>query len=438
MKKSMISMIVAMLWMGTATAAVVQTVHLKNGTTLNGYIQQQDRNDNITFRSESAVICISGKDATTTDRVYRLSELDKKWVEWAEEHDAFAGTGDARTLTLNEIIFNNRSNPVVEEGDTVALSDEEEDYFNNSFAQQHSTVVMVKVLEKGSTIKYLELTPNTYTFNWNDVESIKAERRKKTALSGIDLVYQLKSGQEVRGQYAGESYSTLSLYSDGGVVETFDIDKVNKCFYKPINPNQTIFEQSELLDVVRTKTGSTFRGVIVERNYTSGGKYLVIQQASGSSQILKFADVQSYSKEDNPDFAPRFDILLKPGEVVINRTATDSVKVTKKGSTLVLDSINHGVVVKKEGEVTKVVVEYSNPQRLSSEHLILVKLDKTLVKKQPIYSFSTDIYEMKKFPAVSTETSINNTTKIEYNIAGQGVFALYDQQTRQAMPFIVK
>lgn len=416
-------------------AVVVQTVYLKNGSVLNGYIQQQDKSDNITFRSESATICVNGKNATTTERVYKISELDKKWIDWAEKNDAFVGTGDARTLTLNEIVFN-KSNSV--ENDSVMAAPSESSYFQNDFDIRHSTVVKVKVLEKGITIKYLELTPNTYTFNWNDIETIKAERRSKTALSGIDRIYQLKNGQEVRGQYAGESYNTLSLYTSGGVVETFDIDNVTKYFYKGINPNQNIFEQSPLVDIVRTKNSGTYRGIIVERNFTDGNNYLVIQQQTGSSQMLKFADVAEYSEEENSSYAPMFDILLKNGEVVINRVATDSVGVTKKGTTLVLDSINMKVVVPKDGASTKVAVEYYNPQHLSSEHLMMVKIDKTIVKKKAVYSFSTDIYDMKKYNPTNVETSVNNTTKVEYNLPGQGVYAIYDQETKKAMPFIIK
>jgi len=417
-------------------ATVVQKVYLKNGTVLNGYIQQQDKNDNIIFRSESATICVNGRNATTTERIYKITELDKKWIEWADKNDAFAGTGDARTLTLNEIIFNKDNSCELE--DTAMSELPETSRFENDFKVRHSTVVKVKVLERGINIKYLELTPNTYTFNWSDVESIKADRRPKTALSGIDRIYQLQNGQEIRGQYAGETYSTLSLHTSGSMIETVDIDNVAKYFYKGINPNQNIFEQSELVDIVRTKNSGTFRGVIVERNFTDGNNYLVIQQQSGSSQMLKFADVTEYSKEENSDYSPKFDILLKRGEVVVNRVATDSVGVTKKGTTLVLDSINMKVVVPKEGTSTKVTVEYYNPQHLSSEHLMMVKTDKSVVKKKDVYSFSTDIYEMKKFVPTTVETSVNHTTKIEYNLPGQGVYAIYDQQTKKAMPFIIK
>ena len=433
--KKIVVLLLSVVSLLQINAVVVQKVYLKNGSVLNGYIQKQDKNDNITFRSESAVICVSGKNATTTERVYKISDLDKKWIEWAEKNDAFNGVGDSRTLTLNEVIFNHSNN--YDLNDSVAVIDDS-GVFENEFKISHPSVMKVRVLEKGLKIKYLELTPNTYNFSWDDIESVKADKREKTALSGIDRIYQLKNGQEVRGQYAGESYNTLSLYTNSGMVETFDIDNVTKYFYKPLNPNQDIIEQSELVDVVRTKSNGTFRGIIVERNFAEGSNYLIIQQQTGASQMLKFADVTEYTKEENSEFKPKFDILLKEGEVVINRVATDSVGVVKKGSTLILDSINHKVVVPKESGTTKIIVEYYNPKHLSSDHLILVKVDKSTVKKKNVYSFSADIFDMKKFSAQGSETSVNNTTRVEYVVDGQGVFALYDQNNKRAMPFIVK
>lgn len=435
MKKIVISLLFV-LTLFQSQAVVVQKVYLKNGSVLNGYIQKQDKKDNITFRSESAIICVNGKNATTTERVYGIHDLDQKWIEWAEENDAFNGTGNSRTLNLNEVIFTKNGN--YEASDSVATTDDVESVFENDFRNTHSSIMKVKVLEKGLYIKYLELTPNTYYFSWDDVESIKADKREKTVLSGIDRIYQLNNGQEVRGQYAGESYSTLSLYTNSGMVETFDIDNVTKYSYKPLNPSQDILEQSELIDVVKTKNKGTFRGIIVERNFADGSNYLIIQQQTGATQMLKFADITEYTKEENPEYKPKLDVLLKEGEVVINRVATDSVGVTKNGSTLILDSINFKVVVPKEGNTTKIIVEYYNPKHLSSDHLILVKVDKSMVKKKTIYSFSTDIFDMKKFSAQGSETSVNNTTRVEYIVDGQGVFALYDQNNKKAMPFIVK
>lgn len=431
--KKLFFIISALFIFHCAKAIVVQKVYLKNGSVLNGYIQKQDKNDNITFCSENALICVSGKQVTTTERVYRINDLDKSWIEWAEKNDAFSGIGDSRTLTLNEVIANQNNDSDV--NDTVAVISENKSKFKINYP-----VMKVKVLEKGLNIKYLELTPNTYNFSWDDVEAIKADKRDKTALSGIDRIYLLNNGQKIQGQYAGESYNTISLYTSSGMVETFDIDNVRKIFYKPINSNQDIFEQSELVDVVKTKNNGQIEGIIVERNFEKGANYLVIQQKTGASQMIKFTDVAEYSKKDNSvaDYKPKFDVLLEEGELLINRVATDSVGVYKKDGILVLDSINKRVVIPKNGETTKIIVEYYNPRHLISDHLILVKVDKSLVKKTVIYSFSTDIFEMKKFAAKGVETSVNNTTKIEYLIEGQGVFALYDLNNKKAIPFIVK
>lgn len=437
--KKIVFLVLSVFAILQANAVVVQKVYLKNGSVLNGYIQKQDKNDNITFRSESAIICVSGKNATTTEHPYKIEKLDKRWIEWAEKNDAFiGGTGEDRKLVLNEVLFNTNQSNNDDVSDSMSYEVDNGSTFSNEFRLGYRSVSMVKVLEKGIYIKYLELTPNTYSFSWEDVESITAERRPKTALSGVNRVYQLRDGREVTGQYAGESYTTLSLYTASGMIETFDIEDVTKYFYKAINPNQDILEQSELIDVVRTKKEGVYRGVITERNFANGSNYLLIQLQTGSSRMLYFTDIVEYSKEENASYNPKYDILLKKGEVVINRVATDSVCVKRSGSNLVLDSINHKVVIPKEGNTTKVIVEYNNPEHLSTDNLILIKIDKNIIKKKPVYSFSTDIFIMKKFPAKRSETSVNNTTLVEYEIEGQGVFALYDEKTMRAMPFIVK
>ena len=80
MEKKLLSIALFLLYNSMVQAVVVQKVYLKNGSVLNGYIQKQDKSDNITFRSESAIICVNGKNATTTERVYKVNDLDKKWI----------------------------------------------------------------------------------------------------------------------------------------------------------------------------------------------------------------------------------------------------------------------------------------------------------------------------------------------------------------------
>lgn len=436
MRKFLVSIILAGILL-PMHAIVVQKVYLKNGSLLNGYIQQQDGMGNITFHSDNAIVCVSGFNASTPERVYKIGQLNKEWIDWATKNDAFNGTGDARTLTLNDISFTKSSYSA--SADTAADDPNGKKDTGNSFEKgfllSHSNLSMVKVLEKGVVVKYLELTPNTYYFTWKDVDRIVADRRPKAMLSGIDRVYQLSNGSEVRGQYAGESEKTLSLYTSGGIVETFDISKVAKYFFKAVNPSQSIFEQSPLLDVVKTKQGQ-YSGVIVERNFTKGNYYLVLQQQSGTSQTIKFADVNAMSKEANPAYKPLMDIILKKGEVMINRKNADSVDVTRKDAFLILKENKFKVSL--EIGTTKVVLEYYNPQHKSIDNLLLVRLNNVGTEKKPSYGFSTDIFDLTKYASTHTETSVNGTTRVEYVIPGKGYYAFYDQETKKAMPFTVK
>lgn len=447
MKKLLISFVLA-LSCALAQAAVVQTVYLKNGTVLHGYIQQQDKKDNITFRSEHAVICITDRGTSTPEfsiekREYRWAELDNKWQEWAEKNNACAGTGNDRKLTLSRILYHKINEPKVVDK---AKKDSTKNVtvvganFEKDFRDHLTSIERVRILEQGVHIKYIELTPNTYTFNWNEVETIKADPRPSAMLSGINREYILKDGTRVTGQYAGETYNTLSLYTDGGLIETYAIDQVTTYLYKPLNPDQTIFEQSELIDVVRMKDKQKFRGIIVERNFTAGHNHLVLQSRTGSLQTLKFADIVEYAKEENTtDYAPKLDIILKDGEFVINRQKVNTVNISRQGTIIVVDSISKAITLDRKDIKGRIVVEYGNPNNYTSQHLMLVKLTKIQDKKKGLlYTFSSDFFEMVKFDPVNTARSVNHTTRLEYEVLQPGTYALYNMSTKKAMPFVVK
>lgn len=398
-----------------AEAVVVQKIILKNGSELNGYIQKQDDKGNLTFQSDFALICLKADDVKriSDGRAYDIKSLDKAWIDWAEKHDAFEGTGDGRKLVLHDIVTKDK------------------------------TVMKVRILERGATVKYLEMAPGTYFLQWKDVEAIRGEKRPKTALSGINRIYKLKSGQEVEGEYAGETDTTLSLYLDNGVVQSFKIDDVVKYTFRPVNPDQTLFEQSELLDVIRLKKGMTeMKGIIIEQNY--GGKndsenYFLLQQADGAIQSVKVSDIDEVRKEINPRYSPKYDVLLAAGEVMVNRQKVTAVNVTEDDDLLVLASAGKNPDIQKgDGNTTLVTVEYNCADGAGTEVFQLVKVTTSVVKKKTVYSFSYKDLVNASYRPVSLETSVNNTTKVEYKIDRTGMFALYDAKSRTAIPFVIK
>ena len=415
MKKILSIMVAALAIAGSAEAVIVQKIYLKDGSVLSGYIQKQDDNGNLTIHSDVAEICLKSSQATiSNEKNYTESELDKNWVEWAEKNEAFEGTGNQRTLYLADV------------------------------TSKSKTVAKVKIIERGELVRYLEMSPDIYTIPWKDVLAIKGEKRCKTALSGINRIFQLKSGMEFEGQYAEETDSLLTLYLNTGIGQSFKINDVIKYTFRPINPNQDIFAQSELLNIVKTKNGNETKGIIIEQNYTSAKdseNYFLVQQPSGAIQSIKVSDILETRKEENPKFDPKFDVLLKEGEVLINRQEVVMTGITEKGENSVLDSLSEKVVIKKDPQNnTRVTVEYRNANGANIEAYQVVKVNKIENKKEKktMYGVSYRDLVNSTIRPVSVETSVNHTTKAEYIVGGQGTFALYDAKNKKAIPFIIK
>lgn len=408
-------MVAALAIAGSAEAVIVQKIYLKDGSVLSGYIQKQDDNGNLTIHSDVAEICLKSSQAIiSNEKNYTVGELDKNWVEWAEKNEAFEGTGNQRTLYLADV------------------------------TSKSKTVAKVKIIERGELVRYLEMSPDIYTIPWKDVLAIKGEKRCKTALSGINRIFQLKSGMEFEGQYAEETDSLLTLYLNNGIRQSFKINDVIKYTFRPINPNQDIFAQSELLNIVKTKNGNETKGIIIEQNYTSAKdseNYFLVQQPSGAIQSIKVSDILETRKEENPKFDPKFDVLLKEGEVLINRQEVVMTGITEKGENSVLDSLSEKVVIKKDPQNnTRVTVEYRNANGANIEAYQVVKVNKIENKKEKktMYGVSYRDLVNSTIRPVSVETSVNHTTKAEYIVGGQGVFALYDAKNKKAIPFIIK
>lgn len=412
MKRILSTIIMTLALSGVAKAIDIETLVLNNGSELHGYIQRQDGNGHISFQSDNATINIIGKDVRsyTNERAYKITELDSTWIRWAEANDKFEGVGNNRTLTLYDLVLKDK------------------------------TVSKVYLYERGIKVKYYEATPNNYTIAWKDIKCIKCPKRSKLALSGINVTYQLKSGTEYEGQYAEETDSTLSLYVKDGMIQTMNLDDVSKYTYNGINPNQTIFEQSPLLDLISTKSGELVKGVIVEKNYTTGKEqedYFVISPENGSPRTIKIADIAETRREVNPSYSPKTDIILEIGDIRINRMKTTIVNAKLENDVFKFENAD-GVVVKNDNNSTTVNVEYLNNSGENTELFQIVKLKTEKSKKKTVYSFSyKDVVDFA-IHAKNIKTSVNKITTAEYTIGGVGNYVLFDSKSKKVIFINVK
>lgn len=410
--------VISALFASNANAIVVQKVHLKNGSVLYGFIEKQDVNGQLNISTDKAIICAKSDSVTITrEQMYSESELEEAWIEWATENDAFQIQNDVKKLALCDISIREGKN------------------------ERHYT--RVRIIEKGAITKFLEITPNKHICKWSDVDKVCADKRSKTELSGVNRTYQLKNGSAYSGEYAEETDSTLSLYLNDGSVMTFKTYDVIKYTFSPINPNQSLFEQTPLVDIVDSKS-SIIEGVIVEQSYVSNSdsvNYIIIQQENGTRQEIKIADIKTTSKKLNPSFNPLTDILLRPDEVVVNRNAVGFFDVIENGNYLLLeqfavDSLKKEMVFTYSDSFTaQIVVECNIASELNVQQIKLVKMLPIQLKKRTIlYGFSfKDLVSSVYYPS-NVETSVNKTTKIVYQLKEGGYYALYAPVANKAIP----
>lgn len=419
-KISFIMTCCVMLFMCTthASAVVVQSIILKNGTVLNGYIQLQNANGYMTVSADSALICLSSTMVENFfESNYNEHELDNVWIKWAEENDAFKTLNGKRVLTLTDIKLKDGRN-----------------------------ISKVRIMEKGEVVKCFQRQTELYTVKWNEVEAIRGYKRPKNALSGINRVHYTKDGRQIEGEFAEETDSTLSLYIADGMVHTLKIDDIVKYVLKPLNPTQDIFEQSPTLDILRLHNGTEIVGIVIEQNYIEDkdvSNYFLIKKQNGTIQSVNISDIAEVRKKENEGYKPLFDILLKNGEVMVNRNQVIYLMLAEKKGLFLFDGIkdiekaDKTVVNRDTHGTANIVLEYRDDAPMSSGHFKLVKVFNTVGKKQQYY-FTYKSLLKPLLPVADATTSVNKTTKVEYNVKDAGYYALYDIEKNRAILIVVK
>lgn len=423
-------------------AQVVQHVLLKNGTTLEGYISESSTST-ITFHSERAEVVLDGVNTTISTSNVLETSLDTAWQSWAERNDVYDGIAPTRTLALSTININGSLDAI----DSVVNGKTKSNAKPLSFTQRmlisKRVINNVRVVEQGQRVRYIQMQPDTYDFTWKDVVAIRIPRRPRNLLSGINVTYVMRDGNsenKYEGQPAGESENTISLYlKDTGVEQTLNIDDVVKYTYSANNPNQDLLQQCQLLDVVSTTLG-TVTGLIIEQNYSGkddSQNYILVYRGPGDIQSVKMSDYLGVQHKKNENYNPVTDVIVKAGEVLVNRKPMLSVGVKEYGFNLILDSLQMDNKLYFSECNGKLIVEYPATEGAKFVRYRLVPLNSIKVKRMTCYGFNYKDLSSATYSYSNVETSINQTTRVEYNINKTGGYALYDEQFQTAIPILI-
>lgn len=396
-----------------AKAQVVQTLTLKNGSRLHGYMKSQKPGNNCVFYAETAEVVMDGQKAkSVVGKKVGYNSLSAEWKAYADENGLL---DKKKELTLSSI-------------DTGAM------------------IENVLVLEQGRFVKYIELK-HDYTLRWNKIGTMEYLQRDEMLLSGINHMFKVKTGDMARtvtGQCIKKIPGALTfLLREDGVIESVETKDILKDNLVPNNPNQTIFEQSVLLDEVRMKDGEIHQGIIMENNYEENPNCLLLVKKVGEVEtpvMLKMSDVMEYRNLPNPDYVEVRDILLNPGQILVNGNEAELVKLTEQSNGYVVAPAAKRVTLKHEGHNFEVCIQanFKDEKEAKDNYFIKTRTYENDKKRAGWYYFKyKDLIESSIQPNESG-TSMNNTTKATYTVNSKGVYVFYNSNTKKAVVIVLE
>ena len=385
----------------TAGAEPYETVVLKNGSVLEGYISVQHPGKDIIFFAEKATVYIPVKQVKSVlEYDIEIETLSDPWKAWVGDNPLLVKTvRGSKFLQMTDIILAETA-----ENDTVGLDSAVVRETNTPLYSNWNVVPRkVRILEKGEVIKYLDFTPNSYYLDWKDIQAIKRAPRATTDLTGLIDVVALRTGEKYEGQIIEQiPGERIRLLKNDGIVEVINAGQIAFQQKKKLNPNQSLFEQSPLLDVVCIKKDED-TGIIVEQNY-----------------------VTETRKKANPDYKPLTDVIVGKGEILVNRKESAKAVIEKQEGLLIVDTASRATVLSADSIGGMLIVEKQNES--SAYRPILLKLVLMKVKGKGFCNVFTyeDLVTNGVHPQESV-VSVNGTLKLSYAV-GKGKYILYDPQ----------
>lgn len=293
----------------TLMAQNVEQIHMKSGSVVEGYIAEQKPGKHITIQTTKATIVVNS-DSLQNRVIERipLESLSNEWREWAETNNKYEDNNGVKQLELSTLEFNNSK------------------YSN------------VYLLEKGSIIKFLDLTPNQYNFVWGDMYRTVKSKRPENLFSGLKEVLVLNDNSKVIGQIIEQfPGKDLKIATEKGEVLSFKFSQVKQIRTEKLTEKLDLWSQIQLLDKITVKgESSELIGFISSRTL---GKELVLEFEDGSKRTIQQNLVTSYAKMPNEKYVEVYDKVLSDGEILLNGKEAYFVSLQSEGQYLLMGDI---------------------------------------------------------------------------------------------------
>lgn len=376
----------------------IEQIHMKSGSVVEGYIAEQKPGKHITVQTTKATIVVNS-DSLQNQIIERIpfDALSTEWQEWAEQNNKYIANDGQKLLEFTTLKFRNVVYP------------------------------KVYLLEKGSLIKFIDLTPNKYTFKWNDMYRTVKKKRPANLFSGLKEILVLSDDSQVEGQiieqYPGKD---LKIETDNGEILSFKSDDVKQIRTEKINEKLDLWAQIPMFDRIQVEgEDSELVGFISSRTL---GKELMFEFENGDKRTIPQNQIISYAKIPNEKYLAIYDKVLKESEILLDGEPAYFVQLKTVGQYLVLGSIVSAQ--KHVGDTVSIQANLSDtdtPITLVKAHVESVTISDERRKREVPYPVITyqDLVQ-SQLPVVRETTPLGNI-KVTFKVEEVGDYVLYIQ-----------
>lgn len=397
MNKILVLIFVTIAGFFTTLQAQNERIYLENGSVIVGYIAKQIPGKDITINSVQATVYQDGKELQIIDKTIQFDSLSQEWQNWATDHRAIEEKKGKKTVQLSEII-------------------------------EKSDTILAKILEKGSIVKYQTFAKKEYYCQWSDIKYYAKDKRPVTLLSGLNDIVILKDERRFVGQiienHPGE---IIKIATDNQIVEVFNYFEINILGKEKLNSEQSIWEQSFLIDELSLKnTVEKIEGIIVEQTL---GKEICIEQKDGNRRRVAIGDIVVFEKKLNPKYQPQEDVILQKGAVQLGSDILEFKEIPIVNNLFIIDQKNPSAIIKTNEDVI-INANLEDSQALIS--IFKTKLEREKIgflgmgKKEKQYEIFTyeDVLKNGISYTKSHPTALG-TVKIVFNVQESGFYMIY-------------
>jgi len=397
-KYSILGLVLGTASLGTSVAQNVEQIYMKSGSVVEGYIAEQKPGKHITIQTTKATIVVNS-DSLQNRVIERipLESLSNEWRKWAENNNKYVDNNGVKQLELSTLEFKNSK------------------YSN------------VYLLEKGSIIKFLDLTPNQYKFVWGDMYRTVKSKRPENLFSGLKEVLVLNDNSKVVGQIIEQfPGKDLKIATEKGEVLSFKFTQVKQIKTEKLTEKLDLWSQIQLLDKIKVKgEGSELIGFISSRTL---GKELVFEFEDGSKRTIQQNQVTSYAKIPNEKYIEVYDKVLKDGEILLNGEEPYFVTLQTEGQYLLMgETVSAQFAVGEKVCLEAKIPDVNTPITLVKAHMENITRQNGRKKEQIPWPVITYQDLVQSHVAISRETTPLGNVKISFVVKEVGDYVLYIQ-----------